>query len=76
MTTRIMPHGMKVGTVSLWLLLVLSEKPMYDYELIREAEKRFSGYWRPKTGTIYPALEPFRLGYYESSKTGGFPGPS
>ncbi len=30
---------------------------MYGYELIRELEKRFSGYWRPKTGTIYPALD-------------------
>ncbi len=48
---------MKVGAVSLWLLLLLSEKPMYGYELIRELEKRFSGYWKPKTGTIYPALE-------------------
>src|SRR6266581_186541 len=38
MTTRIMPHGMKVGAVSLWLLLLLSEKPMYGYELIRKQE--------------------------------------
>jgi DNA-binding PadR family transcriptional regulator len=30
---------------------------MYGYEIIRELEKRFSGYWKPKTGTIYPALE-------------------
>jgi len=52
-----MPHGMKVGAVSLWLLLLLSEKPMYGYEIIRELEKRFSGYWKPKTGTIYPALD-------------------
>jgi len=55
--SRLMPRGMKVGAVSLWLLLLLSEKPMYGYELIRELEKRFSGYWKPKTGTIYPALE-------------------
>jgi PadR family transcriptional regulator PadR len=48
---------MKVGAVSLWLLLLLSERPMYGYEIIRELEKRFSGYWKPKTGTIYPALE-------------------
>jgi PadR family transcriptional regulator PadR len=48
---------MKVGAVSLWLLLLLSEKPMYGYEVIRELEKRFSGYWKPKTGTIYPALQ-------------------
>ena len=41
----------------MWLLLLLSERPMYGYELIRELEKRFSGYWKPKTGTIYPALE-------------------
>jgi len=48
---------MKVGAVSLWLLLVLSERPMYGYEVIRELEKRFSGYWKPKTGTIYPAIQ-------------------
>jgi PadR family transcriptional regulator, regulatory protein PadR len=49
--------GMKVGAVSLWLLILLSERPMYGYEILRELEKRFSGYWKPKTGTIYPALE-------------------
>lgn len=49
--------GMKVGSVSLWLLILLSERPMYGYEVIIELEKRFSGYWKPKTGTIYPALE-------------------
>ncbi len=48
---------MKVGAVSLWLLLLLSERPMYGYEIIKELEKKFSGYWKPKTGTIYPALE-------------------
>jgi len=30
---------------------------MYGYEIIRELEKRFSGFWKPTTGTIYPALE-------------------
>jgi PadR family transcriptional regulator PadR len=49
--------GMKVGAVSLWLLILLSERPMYGYEIIRELGKRFAGYWKPKTGTIYPALE-------------------
>jgi len=49
--------SMKIGTVQLWLLLLLSDKPMYGYEIIRELERRFSGYWSPKTGTIYPALE-------------------
>src|SRR5438034_9014187 len=54
---RLMPYGIKVGAVSLWLLLLLSERPMYGYEIIRELENRFSGYWKPKTGTIYPALD-------------------
>ena len=49
--------GMKVGAVSLWLLILLSERPMYGYEIIKELAKRFAGYWKPKTGTIYPALE-------------------
>ncbi|HEU5221248.1 MAG TPA: PadR family transcriptional regulator [Candidatus Nitrosotalea sp.] len=49
--------GMKVGAVSLWLLLLLAERPMYGYEIIKELEKKFSGSWKPKTGTIYPALE-------------------
>jgi PadR family transcriptional regulator PadR len=48
---------MKFGTVQLWLLLLLSDKPMYGYEIIRELERRFSGHWSPKTGTVYPALE-------------------
>lgn len=30
---------------------------MYGYEIIKELEKRFSGHWKPKTGTIYPALD-------------------
>lgn len=50
-------RGMKVGAVSLWLLLLLSERPMYGYEIKRELEKKFAGYWKPKTGTIYPALD-------------------
>ena len=50
-------RSMRIGTVQLWLLLLLSDKPMYGYEIIRELEKRFSGHWSPKTGTIYPALE-------------------
>src|SRR5438309_2117218 len=37
--SRLMPHGMKIGAVSLWLLLLLSEKPMYGYEIIRKLEK-------------------------------------
>ncbi len=30
---------------------------MYGYGLIKELDKKFAGYWKPKTGTIYPALD-------------------
>ncbi len=63
-----MPHGMKIGAVSLWLLLLLAEKPMYGYEIIRELEKRFSGYWKPKAGTIYPALEKLEKNHLLTSR--------
>ncbi len=49
--------GRSIGPVSVWLLLLLSEKPMYGYGLIKELDKKFAGYWKPKTGTIYPALD-------------------
>ncbi|MDE2589948.1 MAG: helix-turn-helix transcriptional regulator, partial [Patescibacteria group bacterium] len=39
--------GMKVGAVSLWLLLLLAERPMYGYEIIKELERKFAGYWKP-----------------------------
>jgi PadR family transcriptional regulator len=66
--SRLMPHGMKIGAVSLWLLLLLSEKPMYGYEIIRELEKRFSGYWKPKAGTIYPALDKLEKNHLLTSR--------
>src|SRR5216683_4895596 len=66
--SKLMPHGMKIGAVSLWLLLLLSERPMYGYEIIRELEKRFSGYWKPKAGTIYPALEKLERGHLLTSR--------
>src|SRR2546428_7333683 len=34
LTAATAPRGMKIGAVSLWLLLLLSEKPMYGYEVI------------------------------------------
>ena len=60
--------GMRAGAVSLWLMLLLSERPMYGYELIRELEKRFSGYWKPQTGTIYPALDKLQSNKFVTSR--------
>lgn len=66
--SRLAPRGTKLETVSLWLLLLLAERPMCGYEIIRELEKRFSGFWKPKTGTIYPALERLEKGELVTSR--------
>lgn len=38
------------------ILVLLRKSPTYGYNLIRRLEREFST-WKPKTGTIYPALE-------------------
>ena len=46
---------MKLSIDSLLLCLV-SQQPMYGYQIIKELEKQSEGYFRLKEGTIYPAL--------------------
>src|SRR5438552_17566543 len=41
---------------------------MFGYEVIRELKNRFSGYWRPKTDTIYPAFEKLEEGGLVTSR--------
>jgi DNA-binding PadR family transcriptional regulator len=44
------------GTTGIILLTVLSERPMYGYEIIQELERRSQGYFTFKEGLLYPAL--------------------
>lgn len=52
-----MPRGSRISPVQLWVLLVLSKGPNYGYRIIQSLERMFGGYWKPKAGSIYPALE-------------------
>jgi len=38
------------------LLCILSEQPMYGYQIIKELRSRSGGYFNFKEGTLYPAL--------------------
>lgn len=38
------------------LLYLINEMPTYGYNIIKELEKRTTGYFKLKGGTIYPAL--------------------
>ena len=44
------------GSTETLLLTLLSEGPMYGYQIVKEIERRSSGYFSFKEGTLYPAL--------------------
>jgi PadR family transcriptional regulator PadR len=44
------------GTVGVLILALLSERAMYAYEILQEAERRSARQFQMKEGTIYPAL--------------------
>ena len=44
------------GSTDSLLLALVSERPMYGYEILREVERRSEGYFNMKEGTLYPAL--------------------
>lgn len=46
----------KRGNITLCILYLLDEEPMYGYQIITELRERSGGYFDLKEGTIYPAL--------------------
>ena len=44
------------GTVGVLILSLLTERAMYGYELVQEAELRSARTFQLKEGTVYPAL--------------------
>ncbi len=53
----ILPREQGVSPVQMWILLILSEGPNYGYNVIQRLAEMFSGFWKPKAGTVYPAIE-------------------
>ncbi|KYH39404.1 MAG: PadR family transcriptional regulator [Candidatus Bathyarchaeota archaeon B23] len=64
----LIPRGREISPVQFWLLLILSEGPNYGYQIIQRLREMFGGYWEPKAGTIYPALERLRRAGLVSSR--------
>ncbi|KFF58760.1 PadR family transcriptional regulator [Cryobacterium sp. MLB-32] len=44
------------GSLRLYLLSLLAERPQHGYELIQALSERFGGTYSPSAGTIYPRL--------------------
>lgn len=44
------------GSTDSLLLFMISTKPVYGYQIIKDIEKKSNGYFQFKEGTLYPAL--------------------
>jgi len=44
------------GSIDYLLLCLISQQPMYGYQILKELEGRSQGYFKFKEGTLYPAL--------------------
>jgi len=44
------------GNIDTLLLSMISQQPMYGYQIMRELDGRSQGYFKFKEGTLYPAL--------------------
>ena len=44
------------GNTETLLLALLELEPMYGYRIVKEVERRSSGYFALREGTLYPAL--------------------
>ena len=44
------------GDVESLILYLISQRPMYGYQIIKELEGRSNGYFKFKEGTLYPVL--------------------
>jgi DNA-binding PadR family transcriptional regulator len=54
------------------ILGILKDKPCYGYELIKELEERFHGFYAPSPGIVYPTLQMFEeIGYVTAAQMDG-----
>jgi DNA-binding PadR family transcriptional regulator len=68
------PHSrvFKKGDIKYVILDLLKDKPRHGYEIIRELEDRFHGFYSPSAGSVYPTLQLLEdMGYVTSTVADG-----
>jgi len=45
------------GDIKYILLSLIEEAPQHGYQLIKELESRWGGFYRPSPGSVYPTLQ-------------------
>lgn len=51
------PRRHRRGDIKFALLEVLADQPRHGYEVIKELEQRYGGFYRPSPGSVYPTLQ-------------------
>jgi len=60
------------GDLKYVVLDLLKDKPRHGYEIIRELEGRFHGFYSPSAGSVYPTLQLLEdMGYVKSAEQDG-----
>jgi len=60
------------GEFKYLILDLLKDKPRYGYEVIRELEEQFQGFYSPSPGVVYPTLQYLEdIGYLTSREQDG-----
>ena len=60
------------GEIKFVVLRLLREKPRHGYEIIKELEEQFAGFYSPSPGTVYPTLQMLEdQGYVRAVETDG-----
>jgi len=55
------------GDIKYILLSLIEEAPQHGYQLIKELESRWGGFYRPSPGSVYPTLQLLEEGEYITS---------
>jgi len=66
------PRMFEKGDIKYIILDMINNKPRHGYEIIREFEDRFHGFYSPSAGSIYPALQVLEeMGHTNSEERDG-----
>ena len=69
------PRGERIfhkGNFKYLVLDLLKDKPRHGYEIIRDLEERFHGFYSPSPGAVYPTLQWLEeMGYVSSAQQEG-----
>ncbi|MHA2425549.1 MAG: PadR family transcriptional regulator [Candidatus Thorarchaeota archaeon] len=52
-----LPTSGKITPMQMLIFIHLLEGPKYGYEILKNLRDDLDGIWKPKTGTVYPALK-------------------